>query len=181
MRISGIKYRFRVSLLNTKFKAVGAVYIVTKRTKKAGSGLAWLGNSKLGSLRQRNCVWSLANWAGHTDLCLWLFSRGFSCARHLKGLHAVYAVVESFHRHVLSRVPLYPARPSGSSNMCPNSSCMLACCCGRLKWRSRTGRPPHKPAGMRRSRPMSIPATIQAARNSRLRGCRQGLLSALDG
>ena len=31
---SGIKYQFSVNPLNAKFEALGAVYIVTKRTKK---------------------------------------------------------------------------------------------------------------------------------------------------
>ena len=67
------------------------------------SELVWQGNNKLGSLRQSNCVWRVANWAVHAYLRLWNSGRGFSYARNSKGLHAVYTVVESFQRGILSQ------------------------------------------------------------------------------
>ncbi len=76
--------------------------------RKAGGRLVWRCNNKLGSLRQSNRVWSVANWTGYAHLCLWYFGRGFSYARDLESLHAVCAVVESFHRAILSQ----PAPPS---------------------------------------------------------------------
>jgi hypothetical protein len=76
--------------------------------RKAGGRLVWRCNNKLGSLRQSNSVWSVANWTGYAHLCLWYFGRGFSYARDLESLHAVCAVVESFHRAILSQ----PVPPS---------------------------------------------------------------------
>src|SRR6267143_2232241 len=77
--------------------------------RKAGGRLVWRCNNKLGSLRQSNSVWCVANWTGYAHLCLWYFGRGFSYARDLESLHAVCAVVESFHRAILSQpAPLYP-------------------------------------------------------------------------
>ena len=78
--------------------------------RNAGGRLVWRCNNKLGSLRQSNSVWSVANWAGYAHLCLWYFGRGFSYARDLESLHAICAVVESFHRAIL-----IPARPPPSS------------------------------------------------------------------
>ena len=76
--------------------------------RKAGSKLVWRCNNKLGSLRQSNSVWCVANWTGYAHLCLWYFGGGFCYARDLESLHAVCAVVESFHRAILSQ----PAPPS---------------------------------------------------------------------
>src|SRR6266850_1526633 len=72
------------------------------------NGLVCLGNNKLGSLRQSNSVWCVANWTGYAHPCFRYFGRGFSYARDLESLHAVCAVVESFHRAILSQ----PAPPS---------------------------------------------------------------------
>src|SRR5712664_2009587 len=71
--------------------------------EKASGRLVWRCNNKLGSLRQSNNVWSVANWTGYAHLCLWYFGRGFSYARDLESLHAICAVVESFHRAILSQ------------------------------------------------------------------------------
>src|SRR3989441_10472121 len=49
-----------------------------------GRRLVWRCDNKLGSLRQSNSVWCVANWTGYADLCLWYFGRGFSYARDLK-------------------------------------------------------------------------------------------------
>ena len=76
--------------------------------RKAGGRLVWRCNNKLGSLRQSNSVWCVANWTGYAHPCLRYFGRGFSYARDLESLHAVCAVVESFHRAILSQ----PAPPS---------------------------------------------------------------------
>jgi hypothetical protein len=62
------------------------------------SGLVWSGNNKLGSLRQRNCVWRVANRTDQGHLCLWCFGRGFGYAKNFEGFHAVCARVRSFHR-----------------------------------------------------------------------------------
>jgi hypothetical protein len=84
------------------------VYSSIQIGEAANSELLWRGNNKFGSLWQRNCVGCFANWAGHAHLCLWYLGRGFSHARNLKGLHAVYAVVESFHRGTFFIVFLGP-------------------------------------------------------------------------
>src|SRR2546428_4910935 len=76
--------------------------------RKAGGRLVWRCNNKLDSLRQSNSVWCVANWIGYANPCLRYFGRGFSYARDLESLHAVCAVVESFHRAILSQ----PAPPS---------------------------------------------------------------------
>ena len=76
--------------------------------RKAGSRLVWQCNNKLGSLLQSNSVGSVANWTGYADLCLRYFGGGFSYARDFESLHAICAVVESFHRAILSQ----PAPPS---------------------------------------------------------------------
>ena len=75
--------------------------------RKAGGRLVWRCNNKLGSLRQSNSVWCVANWTGYAHLCLRYFGTGFSYARDLESLHAICAVVESFHRAIL-----IPSRPS---------------------------------------------------------------------
>jgi len=49
------------------------------------SGPVWPGNNKLGSLRQRNCVWRVANRADQRHLCLWYFSRGLRTYVSLRG------------------------------------------------------------------------------------------------
>ena len=71
------------------------------------SGLVWSGNNKLGSLRQRNCVWRVANRTDQGHLCLWYFGRGFGYARNFEGLHAVCARVRSFHRGSFVKLSLY--------------------------------------------------------------------------
>ena len=82
------------------------------------SELVWQGNNKLGSLRQRNCVWRVANRTDQGHLCLWYFGRGFGYARNFEGLHAVCARVRSFHRgsfvklSISSSMSRNPATPS---------------------------------------------------------------------
>jgi len=78
--------------------------------RKAGSRVVWQCNNKLGSLRQSNSVGSVANWTGYAHLCLRYFGGGFSYARDFESLHAICAVVESFHRAILSQ----PAAPLSS-------------------------------------------------------------------
>src|SRR6267378_4577218 len=86
--------------------------------RKAGGRLVWLSNDKLGSLRQSDSVWCVANWTGYAHPCLWYFGRGFSYARDLESLHAVCAFVESFHRGILSQaVAIHP--PSSLTILLP--------------------------------------------------------------
>src|SRR5437879_4101103 len=68
-----------------------------------GRRLVWRCDNKLGSLRQSNSVWCVADWTGYAHFCLWYFGRGFSYARDFESLHAVCTVVESFHRGILSQ------------------------------------------------------------------------------
>src|SRR5258708_10490412 len=85
--------------------------------RKAGGMLVWRCNNKLGSLRQSNSVWCVANWTAYARLCFRYFRRGFSYARDLESLHAICAVVESFHRAILSQPPLHP--PSSLTILLP--------------------------------------------------------------
>lgn len=78
--------------------------------RKAGGRLVWRCNNKLGSLRQSNSVWRVANWTAYAHLCLRYLGGGFSYARDLESLHAICAVVESFDRAILSQ----PAPPPSS-------------------------------------------------------------------
>jgi len=83
------------------------------------SGLVWSGNNKLGSLRQRNCVWRVANRTDQGHLCLWYFGRGFGYARNFEGLHAVCARVRSFHRGSFVKLSLSSSmakNPAASSS-----------------------------------------------------------------